>query len=64
MGDDTDSLLARIDERTELMHEDIKEIKARLNNHGARINSLERWQNWIAGIGSGIAALLGLKIYG
>ena len=39
-----DALLARVDERTHTIKEDVSEIKRHIQEQNGRIGALERWQ--------------------
>lgn len=50
-----DELLVRVDERVDSMHSTLERGALRMDDHGKRINVLERWRSAIA---AGIAVAL------
>ena len=57
--DESVKLLARIDERTILIMDQLEEVKKCHGDHEDRIRNIERWQWKATGITSAITGLLG-----
>lgn len=57
--DESIKLLARIDERTILIMDQLEEVKKCHTDHEDRIRSLERWQWKATGIATGISGFFG-----
>ena len=53
-------LLVRIDERVEVIHTDIEEMKKEITSHSRRLGVLERWRAYIVGVSTTIAVLVAL----
>ncbi len=60
MPESTEVVLARIDERTKMMHVDIKDIKAENDKQDTAIRALQMWRSGLAGAFGLGAFLFGL----
>ena len=65
MADNTNDIertLGRIEGKLDGMIDDRKEDKQRLDNHGNRIGSLERWQARVLGISAAALFIVGIAL--
>lgn len=55
-------LLVRIDERIEVIHNDIEEIKDTIANHSRRLGVLEQWRAYVLGAAAVVAAFISIIV--
>ncbi|MHC1596785.1 MAG: hypothetical protein ACXQT3_00560 [Methermicoccaceae archaeon] len=55
-------LLVRIDERVEVIHNDIEEIKGTIASHNRRLGVLERWRAYVLGAAAVVATLISIMV--
>ncbi len=61
MKEEAHEMLARIDERTMSIANDLHTINGRLDAHAGKIRALELWRSLVVGGGAVLAAILGIK---
>ncbi|MHC1602062.1 MAG: hypothetical protein ACXQS4_02405 [Methermicoccaceae archaeon] len=59
---DDHDLLVRIDERIEVIHNDIEEIKGTIANHNKRLGVLEQWRAYVLGAAAVVAAFISIMV--
>ncbi|MHC1597231.1 MAG: hypothetical protein ACXQT3_02830 [Methermicoccaceae archaeon] len=59
---DDHDLLVRIDERIEVIHNDIEEMKGTIASHNKRLGALEQWRAYVLGAAAVVAAFISIIV--
>ena len=59
--DEFHAMLARIDERTLNIANELHTINGRLDSHSSKIRALEMWRNFVGGCTAVVVGILGFK---
>jgi len=55
-------LLVRIDERIEVIHNDIEDMKGTIASHSKRLGVLEQWRAYVLGAAAVVAAFISIIV--
>lgn len=58
--DDISNALGRMEGKLDAIRDDLRRKDERLDDHGKRINTLERWQSRVLGIAGGVGMVFGI----